>query len=76
MGYSPWGCKELDMTEWLSPAQHTPETGLCVGKEKVMNTQLLPKFSYQGWQVRTCHSIKQKKNPETEILNQSISGAH
>ena len=23
MGYSPWGCKELDMTERLSTAQHT-----------------------------------------------------
>ena len=22
-GYSPWGYKELDMTEWLSTAQHT-----------------------------------------------------
>ena len=22
MGYSPWGCKELDMTERLSTAQH------------------------------------------------------
>ena len=21
-GYSPWGCKESDMTEWLSTAQH------------------------------------------------------
>ena len=22
-GYSPWGHKELDMTEWLNTAQHT-----------------------------------------------------
>ena len=22
-GYSPWGCKESDITEWLSTAQHT-----------------------------------------------------
>ena len=22
-GYSPWGCKELDMTEQISTAQHT-----------------------------------------------------
>ena len=22
-GYSPWGCKESDVTEWLSTAQHT-----------------------------------------------------
>ena len=28
MGYSPWGCKEMDMTEWLSRAQHIErETG-------------------------------------------------
>ena len=22
MGYSPWGCKELDMTEWLNAPPH------------------------------------------------------
>ena len=27
-GYSPWGRKELDMTERLSRAQHRPSTGL------------------------------------------------
>ena len=29
---SPWGCKELDMTEQLSPAQHSyEESGSCKG---------------------------------------------
>ena len=29
---SPWGCKELDMTEQLSPAQHShEESGPCMG---------------------------------------------
>ena len=27
VGYSPWGCKESDTTEWQSTAQHKPDTG-------------------------------------------------
>ena len=26
MGYSPWGHRELDMSEWLSTTQHTHGT--------------------------------------------------
>ena len=31
-GYSPWGCKESDMTEQLSAAQGNPETRKIVYK--------------------------------------------
>ena len=39
VGYSPWGCKELDMTERLSPAQHRTRglSGWLSGKEPACN---------------------------------------
>ena len=28
VGYSPWGCKESDVTEWLSTAQHLNDVSI------------------------------------------------
>ena len=42
-GYSPWGCQELDTTEWLSTAQHSTAQGItrasqvAQGKESACN---------------------------------------
>ena len=31
-GYSPWGLKESDMTEWLGPHTHSAMTGALIRK--------------------------------------------
>ena len=48
MGYSPWGCKELDLTERLSTAQHS-----------ILNW-LLSELLYPGSKDLDCDGVKEK----------------
>ena len=40
MGYSPWGCKELDMTEQLTLSLHFLKSRLCYGEVIVLDMVL------------------------------------
>ena len=44
VGCSPWGCKELDMTEWLNWTEH--DNPITFGSMKRYNGLLKPKFRW------------------------------
>ena len=40
MGYSPWGCKEADTTEWLTLSLFTVRMSSCQRTDRIRSTIL------------------------------------
>ena len=49
VGYSSWGCKELDMTKWLRTAQHSSWEGTLGTGETTKSTFHFLVETYQPW---------------------------
>ena len=60
VGYSPWGCKELDMTEWLS-----------TGNGNLFQYSCLEKF-HRPRNMEGCSPCGHKESDRTELLSMHI----
>ena len=48
--YSPWGCKELDTTEWLNWTELNLDSSLCFIKPSISHDMLCIEVKSAGWQ--------------------------
>ena len=55
-GYSPWGRKELDMTEWLSRAQYSLKSHCCLPGVSVSFSKFILCLKNKNW--KQCKVLK------------------